>query len=104
VLVAADADGIAGVIGIRPSTHFTGEHDCYIGELVVADRLSRHGIGRALIEAADTWAGDHGLRNLTLHTGAFNVNARRFYAALGFVEEEVRLTRPISRPQQDQSR
>jgi ribosomal protein S18 acetylase RimI-like enzyme len=95
VLVAADAAGIAGVVSVRPSTHFTGERDGYIGELVVADRASRHGIGRALITAADAWARDHGLRNLTLHTGAFNANARGFYAALGFVEEEVRLTRPV---------
>jgi GNAT superfamily N-acetyltransferase len=96
VLVLADAAGIAGVISIRPSTHFSGERDGYIGELVVAERASRHGIGRALIDAADAWARDHGLRNLTLHTGAFNANARRFYAALGFVEEEVRLTRPVA--------
>jgi GNAT superfamily N-acetyltransferase len=95
VLVAADAAGIAGVISVRSSAHFTGERDGYIGELVVADRASRHGIGRALITAADAWARDHGLRNLTLHTGAFNANARGFYAALGFVEEEVRLTRPV---------
>src|ERR1700734_3586774 len=47
VLVAADAGGIAGVISIRPSTHFTGERDGYIGELVVADCPSRRGIGRA---------------------------------------------------------
>ena len=96
VLVAADADGIAGVISVRASTHFTGERDGYIGELVVAERASRHGIGRALVDAADAWARDHGLRNLTLLTGAFNANARGFYAALGFAEEEVRLTRPIS--------
>jgi GNAT superfamily N-acetyltransferase len=95
VLVVVDAAGIAGVICVRPSTHFTGERDGYIGELVVADRASRHGIGRALIAAADAWARDHGLRNLTLHTGAFNTNARAFYAALGFTEEEVRLTRPL---------
>jgi GNAT superfamily N-acetyltransferase len=68
----------------------------YIGELVVAERASRRGVGRALIAAADAWARDHGLRNLTLHNGAFNTNARGFYAALGFVEEEVRLTRPVS--------
>ena len=95
VLVAADADGIAGVITVRASTHFTGERDGYIGELVVAERASRHGIGRALIAAADAWAREHGLRNLTLLTGSFNTNARAFYAALGFAEEEVRLTRPI---------
>jgi GNAT superfamily N-acetyltransferase len=93
VLVVADADGIAGVISVKPSTHFTGERDGYIGELVVADRAARRGIGRALIAAADAWARDHGLRNLTLHTGAFNVGARAFYADLGFAEEEVRLTR-----------
>jgi ribosomal protein S18 acetylase RimI-like enzyme len=95
VLVAADAAGIAGVVSVRSSTHFTGERDGYIGELVVAHRASRRGVGRALIAAADVWARDHGLRNLTLHTGAFNANARGFYAALGFVEEEVRLTRPV---------
>jgi ribosomal protein S18 acetylase RimI-like enzyme len=95
VLVAADAAGIAGVVSVRASTHFTGERDGYIGELVVAERASRHGIGRALIAAADAWASDHVLRNLTLHTGAFNTNARAFYAALGFTEEEVRLTRPL---------
>jgi GNAT superfamily N-acetyltransferase len=78
------------VISVRSSTHFTGERDGYIGELVVADRASRRGIGRALIAAADAWA-----RDLTLHTGAFNSNARAFYAALGFADEEVRLTRPI---------
>jgi ribosomal protein S18 acetylase RimI-like enzyme len=95
VLVAADEDGVAGVISIRPSTHFTGERDGYIGELAVAERASRRGAGRALVEAAGTWARDHGLRNLTLHTGAFNASARAFYAALGFTEEEVRLTRPL---------
>ena len=95
VLVSADAGGIAGVISIRPSTHFTGERDGYIGELVVAERASRQGIGRALIAAAEDWARDHGLRNLTLHTGAFNAGARGFYAALGFAEEEVRLTRAV---------
>jgi GNAT superfamily N-acetyltransferase len=95
VLVVADEDGIAGVISARPSTHFTGERDGYIGELVVADRAARRGIGRALVTAADEWARDRGLRNLTLHTGAFNTGARAFYADLGFAEEEVRLTRPI---------
>jgi ribosomal protein S18 acetylase RimI-like enzyme len=95
VLVAADGDAIAGVLSIRPSRHFTGEPDGYIGELAVAERAARHGIGRALIGAADVWARDHDLRHLTLHTGAFNTGARAFYAALGFEEEEIRLTRPV---------
>ena len=95
VFVAADGDAIAGVISVRPSRHFTGERDGYIGELAVAEHAARRGIGSALIEAADGWAREHGLVNLTLHTGAFNTGARAFYAALGFDEEEVRLTRAV---------
>lgn len=60
-----------------------------------AQHASRQGIGRALIGAADAWARDRGLAHLTLHAGARNAGARAFYAALGFVEEEVRLTRPL---------
>jgi GNAT superfamily N-acetyltransferase len=96
VLVAVTADGsVVGVLSIGPSKHFTGELDGYIGELAVAEQASRQGIGAALIEAADDWARNHGLRNLTLQTGAFNTGARAFYAALGFIEEELRLTRAI---------
>lgn len=94
VFVAADAGAIAGVISVRAARHFTGERDGYIGELAVARRAARRGIGRALVAAADGWARDRGLANLTLHTGAFNPGARAFYAALGFAEEELRLTRP----------
>jgi ribosomal protein S18 acetylase RimI-like enzyme len=97
VFVAAVADQVLGVISIGPVTHFTGERDGYIGELAVAEHTARQGIGRALVAAADTWARDHGLAHLTLHAGARNAGARAFYAALGFTEEEVRLTRPVGR-------
>jgi ribosomal protein S18 acetylase RimI-like enzyme len=96
VAIAPPAPGVLGVLSIRPARHFTGEHDGYIGELAVAGHAARQGIGRALIDAADSWARDAGLTNLTLHTGAYNSSARAFYAALGFAEEEVRLTRPVS--------
>ena len=96
VLVAVQDGAVIGVLSVRPSQHFTGEHDGYIGELVVADTAARRGIGRALIGAADDWARTAGLTNLTLHTGAYNSRARAFYAALGFTEEEVRLTRPVA--------
>ena len=87
--------GIVGVLSVHPARHFTGEHDGYIGELVVAPHAERRGIGRSLIDTAEAWARDRGLAHLTLHTGAYNASARAFYAALGFAEEEVRLTRPV---------
>jgi ribosomal protein S18 acetylase RimI-like enzyme len=88
---------VVGVISVKASRHFTGESDGYIGELVVAEQAARRGTGRALLAAAENWARDHGLAHLTLHTGAYNAGARAFYAALGFAEEEVRLTRPVRR-------
>jgi ribosomal protein S18 acetylase RimI-like enzyme len=101
VLVAVDKAGITGVITIREQRHFTGELDGYIGELAVAAHAVRRGIGRALIAAAETWAKERGLRHLTLHTGMANIPARHFYAALGFCEEEIRLTRPLGAARAD---
>ena len=87
--------GIVGVVSVHPSEHFTGERDGYIGELVVTEHAARRGIGRSLVDAAEAWARGQGLAHLTLHAGAYNDSARAFYAALGFAEEEVRLTRPV---------
>jgi ribosomal protein S18 acetylase RimI-like enzyme len=95
VLIAVGKTNIAGVITVSEQRHFTGEIDGYIGELAVATHAVRRGIGRALITAAETWARDRRLRHLTLHTGMVNIPARDFYAALGFQEEEIRLTRPL---------
>jgi ribosomal protein S18 acetylase RimI-like enzyme len=94
VLVATDKAEITGVISVCEQRHFTGEPDGYIGELIVAAHAARRGIGRALIAAAGSWAEGRGLRHLTLHTGIANIPARHFYDALGFREEEIRLTRP----------
>ena len=88
-----DASGcILGVISVSHSRHFTGEDDAYIGELAVAENAARGGVGRQLVRTAEAWARDEGLRRVTLHTGAANTTARAFYDALGFREEDVRLT------------
>ena len=96
VLVAVGQTGVVGVITVSEQRHFTGASDGYIGELAVATRAVRRGIGQALVMAAETWARDRGLRHLTLHTGMANIPARHFYAALGFRDEDIRLTRPVS--------
>ena len=48
-----------------------------------------------LIGAAEDWARERGLVHLTLETGAGNRTARAFYAALGFLEEDVRLAKRL---------
>ncbi|WP_419992424.1 N-acetyltransferase family protein [Streptomyces boninensis] len=93
VFVAADESGVLGVVSVCEQKHFTGATDAYVGELAVAREAEGRGIGRRLMVAAEEWADSRGLGRIRLITGAANAPARGFYAALGFVEEEVTLSR-----------
>lgn len=93
VFVAEDRGTVVGFVSVTERNHFTGEVEGYVGELALADTGTRSGIGRALMAAAEAWARGRGLRRLSLETGAANRAARAFYAALGYAEEDVRLSR-----------
>ncbi len=95
IYVAADAGSIVGLVTICERTHFTSQVDAYVGELAVKPGMERRGIATRLMAAAETWAADRGLAFLTLETGAANQPARKLYAALGYQEEDVRLTKAI---------
>jgi ribosomal protein S18 acetylase RimI-like enzyme len=95
VFVAAQNGVVVGAVSVTPSRHFTGDVDAYVGELVVSECAARQGIARALMTRVEQWAREQGLRRITLHTGAANDVARAFYAALGFEDEDVRLTRRL---------
>ena len=93
--VAADGDSVVGVITVGERTHFTGQVDAYVGELVVKAGMERRGIATELMAAAESWgsrprpgvhhAGDRGR----------DQPARLFYATVGYQEEEVRLTKAV---------
>ena len=96
VFVAEDGSGrLVGAVSVTERDHFTGDTDGYIGELFVDGEATRQGTGRALVAAAEDWARSRGLNRITLDTGAANLGARRFYAALGYDEEDLRLTRSL---------
>ncbi|MEV0286839.1 MULTISPECIES: GNAT family N-acetyltransferase [unclassified Kribbella] len=96
-IYVAEARGqVAGFVAGEERTHWTGQADVYLGELVVDVAFERKGVGRALVEAVVEHAARAGVDRITLETGAANTQARRFYASLGFAEEDVRLTRVLS--------
>jgi ribosomal protein S18 acetylase RimI-like enzyme len=95
VLVAEAGGTVVGFVGVRTRKHWSGMSDAYVGELVVHQAHEGTGVGRALMSAAIAWATERGLATVTLETGAANARARAFYARLGFLEEEVRLTLPL---------
>lgn len=92
----AEWDGeVVGFVCVSERPHFTGDIDAYIGELVVSRAAERSGVGRALADAAEDWGRSRGRKRVVVDTGAANVPARRFYAALGFEEEDITISRAI---------
>ena len=86
---------VVGFVCVSERPHFTGEVDTYIGELVVAKKAEGVGIGRALVEAAEDWGRSRGRKRVVVDTGAANAPARKFYAALGYEEEDITVSREI---------
>ncbi|GAB3952808.1 hypothetical protein GCM10029976_091740 [Kribbella albertanoniae] len=86
---------VAGFVSGQLRSHWSGTSELYIGELVVSAQHEGHGVGRALIDAATAEATRLGLATITLDTGAANARALAFYRALGFTEEDVKLTKQL---------
>lgn len=95
VFVAVAGADVAGLVSVSERTHFTGQPDAYVGELVTRAGMERRGIASKLMAAAEDWAARRGLAFLTLETGAANQPARSLHASLGYREEDVRLTKPL---------
>ncbi len=97
ILVAEGAAGgeadeaTAGVIGFvsiaiidERSPFFRPMRYARIGTLGVDAARRGQGIGRALMQAAETWALSRGAEELHLNVWAFNQRARAFYDELGY--------------------
>jgi ribosomal protein S18 acetylase RimI-like enzyme len=97
VFVAADHDGaILGFASVTRQAEFSGEPQAYIGELAVAEAAEGRGVGTALLAEIENWARGQELSLIVLDTGAGNTRARRFYERNGFLEEGIRLTKPVA--------
>lgn len=82
-----------GFATVSHSTHFTGQPQAYIGELATSDGFENRGIGTALVRACEQWALEQGYALLALSTGAANTRALHFYHRLGFLDEDITLTK-----------
>ena len=95
IFVAEERGEVVGFVTASARQHFAGDLDAYAGELVVDRRAEGRGIGRMLMTAAEDWARAQGLAHISLDTGAANAHARAFYRALGYEEEDIKLTKPL---------
>jgi ribosomal protein S18 acetylase RimI-like enzyme len=95
VLVAELDRKVVGFITLSPGSHWSGDVEPSIGELVVATDAEGQGVGRALVEAVMEHARERGFERISVSTGAANTRARRLYEHLGFDDEDVTLSRTL---------
>ena len=84
VLVADDSQTLVGFATVYldiVSARF-GQR-AWVEDLAVAPHRRSSGIGKALLDAAKTWARDHGAARLELESGSARVDAHRFYEREG---------------------
>ena len=89
VFVVEDEGEIVARLSVARDPHPASRHVADLG-LMVAAGHRRRGIGRALLEKAETWAREAGVRKLELHVFPWNRPALALYESFGFVREGYR--------------
>jgi ribosomal protein S18 acetylase RimI-like enzyme len=97
IFVAEEDNGqFAGFIHLETETdYFTGEKIGYISDLAVGTAFEGQGMGRRLLETAETWARAKGYRLLALYVFAGNVRAQRLYEKKGYQPEVIKYVKHI---------
>lgn len=97
VLIAEDDAGSPlGFAHLYAVPDLSGRCRAHISDIAVAESARGRGVGRALIEAAESWARERGFALLGLSAFATNEAALRFYDALGFGADTVTLIKPLT--------
>ncbi len=66
-----------------------------VDQLAVVPEYRRHGVGRALMDASEQVARDHGLPRIELSVRSHNEGAQAFYASVGYSPVQIRLARDV---------
>ena len=82
VIVASDAEGICGTVQLILGQPENQPHRADLSKMLVHRRARRHGLGAALLRAAETVARESGKSLLVLDTASGD--AERLYARLGW--------------------
>ncbi|MGC4093216.1 MAG: GNAT family N-acetyltransferase [Polyangiaceae bacterium] len=97
-VLVADLDG--RVVGLATAHAFDAIHlaeqAAWLTTLVVEPDAQRSGVGRALVQAVETWSREHGSRHVSVLTGAQRADAHAFYERLGFVRTGHRYTKHLT--------
>ena len=91
----AEEDGrLVGIVGLMvfPAFHRDGLHG-YVTALVVDEKLRGAGVGGALLEVAETWFAERGVKRVSLTTALHREDAHVFYEKHGYTYTGKRFTK-----------
>jgi GNAT superfamily N-acetyltransferase len=97
VLLAED-DGEAfgmALVHLENPSRMSAERAVELSRVVVSPSKRRTGAGKALVDAAEEWARQRGIRTLLAAIFVANEESRRFWAAMGFETWVERMIRPV---------
>jgi GNAT superfamily N-acetyltransferase len=83
LLIAEDARGVIGTVQLIFDLPENQPHRADLSKMLVHRRARRHGVGQALLRAAESLAREHGKRLLVLDTASGD--AERLYARAGWI-------------------
>lgn len=84
IFVAEAGGRVVGYVHLQDYDVLYAPHMKNILGIAVAREYHRHGIGRALLSAAETWAGNTGAAGVRLVSGENRKGAHLFYSRCGY--------------------
>jgi len=91
VFVAELGGKVAGYVHAEVYTLLYYDSMVNILGLAVSSSCRRKGVGRALMNRVEAWAGKKGIREIRLNSGGTRKEAHEFYRAIGFDDEKVQM-------------
>lgn len=92
----AEQDQPLGLVHLTVNTDFYQQEHAHLADLVVATAAEGRGIGRALLDYAESWARTRGYSWLTLSVFAQNTHARAVYERAGFGQDIIKYVKVLS--------
>jgi ribosomal protein S18 acetylase RimI-like enzyme len=72
--------------------------ETFVYEISIDEQHRGKGLGRGLLDAAESWCGDHGVTVVRLNVFAFNTTAISLYESSGFTATNLNMMKRIGAP------
>lgn len=95
VVVAERGGSIVGCLHVLEIVDFFGSKHGHVSVLATTPEAEGSGVGRMLMEYAETWAAARGYSLVTLNVFAGNERARRFYDRAGYAPELIMYSKKL---------